>query len=292
MLHWPVDSLGHPLAPAASLLSPLMTHAALQPSSWGAEHSCRRSWLKQPSLAGRGTALVQTVGKGRRLQCCDTCGMLLAWLSLICMWLQHLLGTGTMTATKGQDSDKSTSCRGIFSFSSPSLHPSSLPPLFKCIQKLLPKCSKFRDEQCSQHFCFVKGNRGIHNSKGLLSPSPFSLPSFAPGLQTLKKSARSCLGVLHSMSNCSDLIWVLQHRPRRCRALGEIMGVRRPECLINLLDKSQALQMKALGREEMIFPQVSGTFQQFRNNTNVCDVLPPPNSALQHRLQHQPWTWF
>lgn len=42
--------------------------------------------------------------------------------------------------------------------------------------------------------------------------------------------------------------------------------------------QSQALQIKALEREEMIFPQVSGTFQQFRNTT----VLPPPNSASQH----------
>lgn len=44
--------------------------------------------------------------------------------------------------------------------------------------------------------------------------------------------------------------------------------------------QSQALQMKTLEREEMIFPQASGTFQQFRNTT----ALAPPNSSSQHQL--------
>jgi len=73
---------------------------------------------------------------------------------------------------------------------------------------------------------------------------------------------------------------VLQHALRRgCRALGEIMGAGRSYQLLG--GQSQALQTKALEGAERIFPQVSGTFQQFINT----DVLSLPRSASQLQLR-------
>lgn len=121
----------------------------------------------------------------------------------------------------------------------------------------------------------------MQNNKGLLSPSPIPLPSFALGPQILKRSARSCLGVVHSLSNYSDLIWVIEHRVRRVQCPRGDNGSQKARMSYQLVQKqSQALQMKTLEREEMIFPQASGTFQQFRNTT----ALAPPNSSSQHRL--------
>lgn len=161
--------------------SPLMSHAPLQPSKvLGSRTQLQEKLVEipSPSLAGKGQLWFKQ-GQGKWLQCCDTCGILIAWLSLICVWSQHLL------CAVSDDGQKMTGFRQINSyqqgcsslllmFLSAPFFPAS--PLQVHPKDSSPNIPNFGMDSVSS-ICFVRWREGCRITRGCCHPAPSHCPA-------------------------------------------------------------------------------------------------------------------